>query len=78
MVDAAKNHQGVNTMAAVTQQFDHVLLKVWFGGAHTSRNFINVIAMTREGSALTIENNSGTTYLLNWNNINMIEEIYNE
>jgi len=60
------------------QKFDHVLLKIWFTGSHTSRNFPLVMSVERDGNILTIKNSSGTTYLLNWNNINMIEEIHNE
>ncbi len=60
------------------QKFDHALIKVWFGGAHTSRNFPGVMSMGKKGNVLTITNSSGTVYVLNWDNINMIEEINDE
>ena len=61
------------------QKFDHATLKVWFAAGHTSRNFSGVTEMERPGgNVLIIRNNSGSTYTLNWDNISMIEEIYNE
>ena len=65
-------------MQTTKQKFDRVLLKVWFGGVPTSRNFQKVMSMERSGNILTVINDSGPTYLLNWDNINMIEEIYSE
>lgn len=65
-------------MSRIAQKFDHALLKVWFEGSHTSRNFSGVTLMMRSGNVLTIQNSSGATYILNWDHINMIEEIHNE
>lgn len=58
------------------QQYDHAIFKVWFGGASTSRNFDHVMEIARAGDAMTITTSSGNKYLLNWSNINMIEEIH--
>lgn len=60
------------------EKYDHAFFKVWFSGSHTSRNFSGVMEIERNGSVLFIRNDSGTTYVLNWDNINMIEEIHDE
>lgn len=58
------------------QKFEHAMLKVWFIGGDKSRNLAGVLEIERDGNVLIVRNNSQTTYLLNWDNINMIEEVH--
>lgn len=62
----------VKKMKAV---FEGATLKVWFKTLSTSRNFHNVAEIVQEGNALLIKTGNGDQHLLNFENVNMIEEI---
>ncbi|NYB73879.1 hypothetical protein HZF24_06965 [Sedimentibacter hydroxybenzoicus DSM 7310] len=55
--------------------FDGSTIKVWFNAISTSRNFYNVAEITQEGNAVLIKTGTGDQHLLNFSNVNMIEEI---
>ena len=55
--------------------FEGATLKVWFLNAGISRNFTNVAEIVQEGNALLIKTENGDQHLLNFENVNMIEEI---
>ncbi len=55
--------------------FDNANIKVWFNTVSTSRNFYNVAEIVQEGNAVLIKIGNGDQHLLNFNNVNMIEEI---
>ena len=56
--------------------FDRVYIKVWFSGGSTCRNFYNVTEIKTNGNVMQIINSSGDLYLINWDNVDSIEEIY--
>ncbi len=55
--------------------FEGATIKVWFNTISTSRNFYNVAEIVQEGNAVLIKVGNGDQHLLNWDNINLIEEI---
>ena len=55
--------------------FEGATLKVWFLNAGISRNFHNVAEIVQEKNAALIKMGNGDQHFLNWENINMIEEI---
>lgn len=56
-------------------KFEGAIIKVWFSTLSTSRNFYNVAEIVQEGNAVLIRTGSGDQHLLNFENINVIEEI---
>jgi hypothetical protein len=56
-------------------QFDNATLKVWFANNGTNRNFQNVVEVEHTGNLMRIELADGKTILINFNNVNMVEEI---
>ncbi len=58
--------------------FEGAKIKVWFSSQSTSRNFYNVAEIVQEGNAVLIKTGSGDQHLLNFENVNMIEEIEGE
>ncbi len=58
--------------------FDGATIKVWFKTISTSRNFYNVAEIVQEGNAVLIKIGNGDQHLLNFENVNMIEEIENK
>lgn len=60
----------------MTVKYDHAMLKIWFSAGATSRNISNVMEIEHKGNTLIIRNNSNTTYIVNYDNVNMIEEIF--
>ena len=59
-------------------EFDNANIKVWFNTLSTSRNFYNVREIIQEGNAALIKTNNGDQHFLNFENVNMIEEIETE
>ncbi len=55
--------------------FEGATIKVWFNTISTSRNFYNVAEIVQEGNAVLIKTGNGDQHLLNWDNINLVEEI---
>lgn len=55
--------------------FEGATIKVWFNTLSTSRNFYDVAEIVQEGNAALIKMGNGDQHFLNWENINMIEEI---
>lgn len=55
--------------------FEGATIKVWFKTLSTSRNFHNVAEIVQEGNAVLIKTGNGDQHLLNFENVNMIEEI---
>ncbi|MSU01903.1 hypothetical protein [Tissierella pigra] len=56
-------------------EFDNATIKVWFNSQSTSRNFHNVKEIHQEGNSALIRTSSGDQHLINFANVNMIEEI---
>lgn len=48
-------------------------LKIWFNN-DKSRNFIDVTSMTRKGNMMVICANNAKEFMINWNNVNIVEE----
>ena len=59
-------------------EFDNANIKIWFNTLSTSRNFYNVREIIQEGNAALIKTNNGDQHFLNFENVNMIEEIETE
>jgi hypothetical protein len=59
-------------------EFDNATIKVWFSTLSTSRNFHNVTEIVQESNAVLIKIGNGDQHLLNFDNVNMIEEIETE
>ncbi len=55
--------------------FEGATIKVWFNTLSTSRNFYNVAEIVQEGNAVLIRTGNGDQHLLNFENVNMIEEL---
>lgn len=56
------------------QDFDNATIKIWFvSGA--SRNFFYVSSIERQGDTLSVITSGDALYLVNWNNVTMIEEV---
>jgi len=55
--------------------FSNSTIKVWFKTLSTSRNFYNTTEIIQEGNAVLIKISNGDQHLLNFENVNMIEEI---
>jgi hypothetical protein len=58
------------------QQFDHAFIKLWFVGSSISRNFTDIMTMQRNNDVLKLYQYDGTTYIVNWNNVTLIEEVH--
>lgn len=58
-------------------KFDNATIKVWFNSQGTSRNFYNVRTILQKGNSALISTNSGDQHIINFNNVNMIEEVSN-
>lgn len=56
-------------------QFDKATIKIWFASLSTSRNFKNVVEIVQEGNAGLIKISNGDQHLINWANVNIVEEI---
>jgi hypothetical protein len=54
--------------------FNNATLKIWFHSS-TSRNISNVTEITHEGNLMLIKTKDDRTYLLNFSNITLIEEL---
>lgn len=59
-------------------KFEGATIKVWFLNAGISRNFYNVAEIVQKGNALLIKTGNGDQHLLNFENVNMIEELETE
>ena len=55
--------------------FEGATIKVWFNTLSTSRNFYNVAEIVPEKNAVLIRTGNGDQHLLNFENVNMIEEL---
>ncbi len=56
-------------------KFEGATIKVWFNTLSTSRNFYNVAEIVQEGNAALIKMGNGDQHFLNFENVNMIEEL---
>lgn len=56
-------------------QFDKVNLKIWFSNNGTSRNLQKVVEIDHVGNLMKVELEDGKTVLINFDNVNMIEEV---
>lgn len=56
-------------------QFDNASLKIWFSNSGTSRNLHNVVEIEHVGNVMTIKQSDGKTTLVNFDNVNSIEEM---
>lgn len=59
-------------------KFEGATIKVWFNTLSTSRNFYNVAEIVQEKNAVLIRTGNGDQHLLNFENVNMIEELETE
>lgn len=59
-------------------KFEGATIKVWFNTLSTSRNFYNVAEIVQEKNAVLIRTGNGDQHLLNFDNVNMLEEIETE
>ena len=55
--------------------FDKANLKVWFSNNGTSRNLQKVVEIEHVGNLMTVTLDDGKTVLVNFDNVNMIEEV---
>lgn len=55
--------------------FDNSTIKIWFSNQSVSRNINNVIEIDHVVNLMKITDNKGQVCLLNFDNINLIEEI---
>lgn len=58
------------------QQFDHAYIKLWFVGSNVSRNFQDIMTIQRDGDVMKLFQYDGTTYIVNWSNVTLIEEVH--
>ena len=56
-------------------QFDNATIKVWFNSQGTSRNFYNVKFILQKGNSALISTSEGDQHIINFSNVNMIEEV---
>lgn len=56
-------------------EFDNATIKIWFNSQSTSRNFHNVTEIIQSDGMALIRTSEGNQHLLNFNNINLIEEV---
>ena len=56
-------------------QFNNATIKVWFNSQGTSRNFYNVSSILQKGNSALISTSEGDQHIINFNNVNMIEEM---
>lgn len=56
-------------------EFDNATIKIWFNSQGTSRNFYNVKSILQEGNSALISTSDGDQHLINFNNVNLVEEI---
>ena len=54
--------------------FDKATIKIWFNSQSTSRNFYNVTEIVQEGNSALIKTKD-SQHLINFNNVNLIEEL---
>lgn len=55
--------------------FDNSTIKIWFANQSVSRNVTGVIEIDHVGNLMKITDNKGQVCLLNFDNINLVEEI---
>ena len=55
--------------------FDNATIKVWFNSQSTSRNFKNVRSIAYEGNSMLITTKELNQHIINFNNVNMIEQL---
>ena len=56
-------------------KFNKATIKVWFNSQGTSRNFYNVISILQKGNSALISTSEGDQHIINFSNVNMIEEV---
>lgn len=54
--------------------FHNAAVRVWFSNQGISRRITGVTEIIREGNLALIKTSRGDQHLLNFNNVNMIEE----
>jgi len=59
----------------MTAEFDKSTIKVWFNSQSTSRNFFNVMKIVHEGNSVLLTTSEGKHHILNFANINMLEQL---
>lgn len=58
-------------------KFNNATIKVWFNSQGTSRNFYKVKSILQKGNSALISTSDGDQHIINFNNVNMIEEVTN-
>lgn len=56
-------------------EYDHIPLKVWFSQGMTSRNIPDVVSIEISGNMMKITTGNKSEMILNFDNVNLIEEI---
>jgi hypothetical protein len=59
----------------ITVFYDHALLKFWFVSGQ-SRNLQNIMAIQRIGNTLKVANSSNSIFIINFDNITIMEEVF--
>lgn len=57
-----------------TIELDHSSLKIWFYN-HVSRNVEDVVQIEHKDNLMVITTGNGLTKLINFSNVNLIEEV---
>ncbi|UWG96807.1 hypothetical protein LPY66_18300 [Dehalobacter sp. DCM] len=56
-------------------KLDHANLKIWFSQSMTSRNINDVVSIESKGNMMSVQKGNGSAVILNFDNVNLIEEI---
>ena len=59
----------------MTATFDNATIKIWFISLSTSRNIYNVTEIIQDGNMAIVKTSNGDQHLINFTNINLIEEV---
>lgn len=58
-------------------EFDEITIKIWFSNMSISRNIADVVEIKIDNNLIMIKDVKGKTFLINFNNVNSIEEVNN-
>lgn len=56
-------------------QFENASIKIWFANQSTSRNINNVIEIEYVSNIMAVKTNDGKTTMINFDNVNLVEEL---
>jgi hypothetical protein len=59
----------------ITVFYDHAYLKFWFVSGQ-SRNLEKVMAVQRIGNTLKVANSSNSIFIINFDNVTLMEEVF--